>query len=228
MTKYLTFSDKDQTHQMELIEDEAGGQWIKGTELCQALGYKNPGQSAAGIYKHKKIEFPETMMRKMTVPTKSGKQEAIVFSVSGAYMLTFYSHTETAKAFRKWMMELIDKNGLNYLKHMMSPTASEQHDVIIDYTPIHSVLCGIDSISSKLGQIKAINLPKSAGTTLLSTQLSLIDQEVDIIWQGLQDYLLTDAQTSDHPQVIENIRMFKSRTDLKISREQPLKIALKI
>lgn len=49
------------------------------------------------------------MTRVMPLPTAGGVQQVRVFSLRGAHLLGMLANTDKAKAFRRWVLDVLDK-----------------------------------------------------------------------------------------------------------------------
>lgn len=82
--------------------------WLKMSEIERALGYVRLGKALAQIYTSHADEFTSSMTRMMKLATAGGKQMIRVFSLRGAHLLAMFARTEVAKAFRVWVLNVLD------------------------------------------------------------------------------------------------------------------------
>lgn len=93
---------------------ERNGQiWLTSKEIAKALGYKN-ATSINKIYNTNSDEFTDTMS--LTTDTvvdginNSKRRLSIrIFSLRGCHLLAMFARTDIAKAFRKWVLDILDK-----------------------------------------------------------------------------------------------------------------------
>ena len=93
---------------------EHNGQiWLTSKEIAKALGYKN-ATSINKIYNTNSDEFTDTMS--LTTDTvvdginNSKRRLSIrIFSLRGCHLLAMFARTDIAKAFRKWVLDILDK-----------------------------------------------------------------------------------------------------------------------
>ena len=102
----LTFGDTSLT-----IVDRHGEPWLTARELARALGYGD--QSAVlRIFARNRDEFTEEMVStvKLTVDrrTTSTSVETRIFSARGCYAIGFFAKTKRAKAFRRWVLDVLE------------------------------------------------------------------------------------------------------------------------
>ncbi|MBV6447072.1 BRO family protein [Nitrosomonas sp.] len=97
-----------QSTQFDVV-DRNGQPWLKGSEVATALGYARP-DALNKIYERNKDEFTESMIGhvKMALP---GNLETTVriFSLRGCHLLAMFARTKVAKEFRKWVLDILDK-----------------------------------------------------------------------------------------------------------------------
>jgi len=86
--------------------------WLTASELAKALGYAK-SDAVAQIYERNKDEFNDSMTTtlKLSVVRKTGSVEMDnrIFSLRGCHLVTFFARTKVAKQFRKWVLDILDK-----------------------------------------------------------------------------------------------------------------------
>lgn len=92
--------------EIELITRD-GEVWVTATHLGQALGYTD-GKAVQRIYTRNRDEFSGTMAGVVKLTTPSGQQKARVFSLRGAHLIAMFARTKKAKAFRRWVLDILD------------------------------------------------------------------------------------------------------------------------
>ncbi|ENU80118.1 hypothetical protein F975_01871 [Acinetobacter sp. ANC 3789] len=104
----LTFNTT-QFHPIQQNDDQI---WITSSELARALGYSRV-DAVSKIYNRNSDEFTSDMTTtvKLTVirATGSVEMENRIFSLRGAHLITFFARTPVAKEFRKWVLDILDK-----------------------------------------------------------------------------------------------------------------------
>lgn len=105
MSMELAFNDV----QFDVIPRD-GQPWVTSRQLAQALGYKDEN-SVRKIYERNKDEFSPMMTA--TVNMTVGLTEVIVriFSMRGCHLIGMFARTPVAKAFRKWVLDVIEQYG---------------------------------------------------------------------------------------------------------------------
>lgn len=86
--------------------------WFTSAEIAKALKYKKT-DSVSQIYARNADEFTDSMTTtlKMKVVRKTGDVEMVnrLFSLRGAHLIAMFSNTPVAKEFRKWVLDILDK-----------------------------------------------------------------------------------------------------------------------
>lgn len=105
MSMELAFNDV----QFDVIPRD-GQPWVTSRQLAQALGYKDEN-SVRKIYERNKGEFSSMMTA--TVNMTVGLTEVIVriFSMRGCHLVGMFARTPVAKAFRRWVLDVIERYG---------------------------------------------------------------------------------------------------------------------
>ena len=84
--------------------------WIPSTELSRALGYSR-ADAVTKIYDRNNDEFAHDMTKIIDNP-QNPNLVLRVFSLRGAHLITFFARTPVAKEFRKWVLDVLDKEAL--------------------------------------------------------------------------------------------------------------------
>lgn len=110
MEMVLTFNDitfSPVTHQNSL--------WIRAVELARALGYKRP-DILTKLYNKNADEFTPEMTQVIEIVENTDsvfsgnlQNKARIFSLRGCHLLAMFARTPVAKAFRKWVLDVLDQ-----------------------------------------------------------------------------------------------------------------------
>ncbi len=84
--------------------------WIPSTELSRALGYSR-ADAVTKIYDRNNDEFAHDMTKIIDNP-QNPNLVLRVFSLRGCHLITFFARTPIAKEFRKWVLDVLDKEVL--------------------------------------------------------------------------------------------------------------------
>ncbi|HDI3132771.1 TPA: ORF6C domain-containing protein [Vibrio cholerae] len=87
--------------------------WLSASDIANALGYKSP-KSISNIYARYADEFSEGMTLVINLMTNGingskRRNETRIFSLRGAHLIAMFSRTSIAKEFRKWVLDVLDK-----------------------------------------------------------------------------------------------------------------------
>lgn len=82
--------------------------WLRGLQVASALGYKNPSADIQNLYDRNADEFTDEMTQVIDLPTAGGIQPVRIFSPRGCYLLGMLARTEKAKAFRSWVLDVLE------------------------------------------------------------------------------------------------------------------------
>ena len=122
MTTALTFNDvvlSPIPHQNSL--------WIRAAELARALGYSREN-SVSRLYRSNQEEFtPEmTQLIEISEGTESGLPvKSRIFSLRGCHLVAMFARTPVAKAFRRWVLDVLDKLDAEQHAASSSPTPDD-------------------------------------------------------------------------------------------------------
>lgn len=108
MSNIVKFQDKElHTH------DFNGLPGLSSVELAQGLGYADEG-AVTRIYNRHADEFTDDMTLVVNLTVKGfGNGNSVkpvrIFSPRGCHLVAMFAHTPFAKAFRKWVLDVLDK-----------------------------------------------------------------------------------------------------------------------
>lgn len=105
----LTFN-AIQFHPIQQNDDQI---WITSSELARALGYARE-DSVSRIYIRNSDEFISTMTLNVKLTVKgfgngNSEKETRIFSLRGAHLIAMFARTPVAKEFRKWVLDILDR-----------------------------------------------------------------------------------------------------------------------
>lgn len=101
--KELTFHNTNFSY-MEM----AGQVWLTAAEVGEALGYSDD-KAIHRLYRKHADEFTVNMTGVVKVTTPGGVQDSRVFSLRGAHLMGMFSRTPVAKEFRRWVLDILDR-----------------------------------------------------------------------------------------------------------------------
>ena len=131
MEMALTFNDvtlSPISHQNNL--------WIRAVELAHALGYAQEN-SVSRIYRSNSDEFTPDMTQVIEIfdgADSALSTKARIFSLRGCHLVAMFARTPVAKAFRRWVLDVLDK--LDAEQHAASPSpAADDFTGTLSITP---------------------------------------------------------------------------------------------
>lgn len=106
--------------------------WFRAAELAHALGYANDNY-VTRLYHRNEDEFScdMTQLIENSAEIQFGSEgRARIFSLRGCHLLAMFARTPVAKAFRKWVLDVIEKYGerVPAEQHAFIPTPSTPAD----------------------------------------------------------------------------------------------------
>lgn len=105
--------------------------WITSNELSKALQYSN-SKAVTMIYNKYSDEFTHCMSQVLESSTSGNYIKKVrIFSLRGAHLIAMFSRTEIAKEFRKWVLDILDKE-VEKPTPQSSPVPVEPTDVQIE------------------------------------------------------------------------------------------------
>ncbi|HHE9997826.1 TPA: P22AR C-terminal domain-containing protein [Haemophilus influenzae] len=90
--------------------------FITANDLGLALEYAMPMQAILKIYDRNADEFTAEMTALVEMPTAGGIQKVRIFSLRGAHLIAMFARTKVAKDFRKWVLDILDREVLQKTK----------------------------------------------------------------------------------------------------------------
>lgn len=126
MTQALTFNDitlTPVTYQNSL--------WIRATELARALGYSDT-RKITHLYERNADEFTPEMTQVIEIADvpemgtlENLRRKARIFSLRGCHLVAMFARTPVAKAFRRWVLDVLDKLDAEQHAALSSPTPDD-------------------------------------------------------------------------------------------------------
>lgn len=122
MEMALTFNDvtlSPISHQNNL--------WIRAVELAHALGYAQEN-SVSRIYRSNSDEFTPDMTQVIEIfdgADSALSTKARIFSLRGCHLVAMFARTPVAKAFRRWVLDVLDKLDAEQHAAASSPAADD-------------------------------------------------------------------------------------------------------
>ena len=89
------------------VVDRNNQPWIQSRQLATALGYKDE-MSVTKIYERNADEFSSMMTAKVNLTLGVAPVEVRIFSLRGCHLIAMFARTRIAKAFRVWVLDVLD------------------------------------------------------------------------------------------------------------------------
>ncbi|WP_323883112.1 P22AR C-terminal domain-containing protein [Aeromonas hydrophila] len=109
-----------------------GQPWLTATQIAQALGYARE-DAVSRIYTRNADEFTSNMTTtvKLTVVRQTGsvEMENRIFSLRGAHLIAMFSRTALAKEFRRWVLDVLDRETAAHPQPLTVLTDDELHSL---------------------------------------------------------------------------------------------------
>ncbi|RLZ10816.1 alpha/beta hydrolase [Acinetobacter sp. 2JN-4] len=83
--------------------------WLGATQIGLALEYANPETAITKLFNRNSDEFRDDMTKLIEISTTGGLQKVRIFSLRGAHLIAMFARTEVAKEFRKWVLDILEK-----------------------------------------------------------------------------------------------------------------------
>ena len=103
MTTDLIFQDTKLN-----VVDRDGQPWIQSRELAKVLGFKD-ASSVGRIFERNKDEFTDAMTATVKMTVGITPVDVRIFSLRGCHLLAMFAKTPVAKEFRKWVLDVLDR-----------------------------------------------------------------------------------------------------------------------
>ena len=102
--------------------------WLSAREIGTALGYRNPLGDIVKLFDRNADEFTAEMTALIEMPTAGGIQKVRIFSLRGAHLIAMFARTKVAKDFRKWVLDILDREVLqnaNQIQPLVLPMIND-------------------------------------------------------------------------------------------------------
>ncbi|WP_053089858.1 BRO-N domain-containing protein [Serratia marcescens] len=98
-----------------------GQLWFEAVGIAAALGYANY-RSVTGIYANHKTEFANDMSKVLDSSTLGkARHKTRIFSLRGVHLIAMLARTPVAEDFRKWVLDLIEKENVKQTSVILAP-----------------------------------------------------------------------------------------------------------
>lgn len=119
------------------ITDIHGQPWLRGYQIGNALDYTDPAVAISKLFDRNADEFTDSMTQLIELPTAGGVQKVRVFSLRGCHLLGMLARTKIAKEFRRWVLDVLEKEVSGSLK------PSEARTTVDERTPLRQAVSAL-------------------------------------------------------------------------------------
>ena len=107
--------------------DNVPGIWLTSTDVAKALGYKNT-KSITNLFNQNADEFSDGMTQVIESVTSGNYRKKVrVFSLRGAHLIAMFARTDVAKEFRRWVLDILDREVSINMPVINEPSMREIH-----------------------------------------------------------------------------------------------------
>lgn len=89
------------------VVDQNGQPWLQARQIGKALGYSR-SDAILNIYERNKDEFSLDMTTTIEMMVGITPVEVRIFSLRGCHLLAMFARTDPAKAFRHWVLDVLE------------------------------------------------------------------------------------------------------------------------
>lgn len=108
--------------------------WLTSTEIAQSLGYKQV-DAVTKIFNRNSDEFTNNMTQIISNP-HTPNLGVRIFSLRGCHLVAMFARTAIAKQFRKWVLDILDREVLNQQIESRQYISTEQAGIL--YNIVHT------------------------------------------------------------------------------------------
>lgn len=113
------------------------GVWFTSADLAAALEYSN-SRAVTMIFNKYSDEFTAGMTQVLEVSTSGNYRKKVrVFSLRGAHLIAMFARTDVAKEFRRWVLDILDREINDNIPIGNEPSARERHAYNVDALAQH-------------------------------------------------------------------------------------------
>lgn len=107
--------------------DSVPGIWLTSTDVAKALGYKST-KSITNLFNQNADEFSDGMTQVIESVTSGNYRKKVrVFSLRGAHLIAMFARTYVAKEFRRWVLDILDREVAINMPVINEPSIRETH-----------------------------------------------------------------------------------------------------
>lgn len=120
---------------------DIGGVWLTSADVAKAIGYKST-KSISNLFSQYEDEFSQGMTMVIESVTdgingSSRRMKVRVFSLRGAHLIAMFARTSVAKEFRRWVLDILDREVAVNMPIQSAPSERERHAYNVDALAYH-------------------------------------------------------------------------------------------
>ncbi|CAI2468981.1 Bro-N domain-containing protein [Serratia liquefaciens] len=101
------------------------GVWLTSADIAKALQYKS-AKSITNLFNQNSDEFTSGMTQVIESVTSGNYRKKVrIFSLRGAHLIAMFARTAVAKEFRRWVLDILDKQCANKVLITNEPSERE-------------------------------------------------------------------------------------------------------
>ena len=112
------------------------GVWLTASQIGFALDYADD-KAVQRIYTRHADEFTEQMTGVVKVTTPYGEQMTRASTLRGAHLIAMFARTPVAKEFRRWVLDILDREVDVNMPIQSAPSERERHAYNVDALAYH-------------------------------------------------------------------------------------------
>ena len=94
--------------------------YFSATDIAKSLGYQSD-DAISRIYRRNADEFTADMSETVNLTVSGNIQKTVrLFSLRGAHLVAMFSRTSKAKEFRRWVLDILDKEVEQYARNTLA------------------------------------------------------------------------------------------------------------
>jgi len=106
--------------------------WLTSADIANALQYKN-AKSITNLFNQNADEFSAEMTQVIESVTSGNYRKKVrVFSLRGAHLIAMFARTAVAKEFRRWVLDILDREVAINMPISAMPSERERHAYNVD------------------------------------------------------------------------------------------------
>lgn len=170
------------SHALEAVQMD-GQVWLRSAQIAPPLGLSSE-RRVREVFERNADEFTADETRLVALGSEGGTQETRVFSLRGARLLALLARTPEAKAFRRWVLDLLEGRARPGPRQPMAPLAAETQIVLRDLERLPA-----EALPSAIGGYLRgeRGLPEAGPLTALRTERRALVAEIAGSQRKLRD-----------------------------------------